>query len=901
MKKAILAFAGVGVVPVCWLAVVGMTPPAPQNAMSQVDPVDAGIRGIAELTEYTLQTLELPAEVGAPFATSVTLDGESYLLVLTGKSLRADDFRLLVQWGDDETLTRVEPPAPRTYKGFVDGVADAWVAGSVLDDGLSLTIALPDGRRYEIAPLAFYFENAGPSAEHVVFRSRDTILPNIGACATDTSHAEDHSAELGGGEEGGVAGTSTKVIDVSFDTDAEFYQLNGSSVTNTLFDIENVMVRVENIYESEVNATYEVTTIIVRTNASTDPYNTTSSSTLLSQFDNHWSTTKSDVRRDVAHMMTGRNNLDGGGTLGIAQLNQTCNFTGAYALSASRFTTNMTLRACVTAHEIGHNFNASHCSANCSSGADCRIMCPCVNGCAQDCLNFGATEQSQINAKIASSSCLSNEVLPVAPPFFDDFPTGTISTTKWAYVDGVIATTGSVAPPSGTIALQINAAGNTEFGDDEIRTTFITLAGLPSATVSYFTQARGVEAGEELVVEYWAANLRWIELARYTATGVDENVFTQRVHVLTGSNALHNEFRLRFRAEVDQSNDNWYVDDVSVSASPIGLALNVESAPTDGAAILVAPNDQNGQAGGITPFTRSYANGAEVTLIAPATFNGNPFTHWTIDGASQPPGQTTIAVTMSAARTCVAHFPVPTLALEVSSLPNPGVSILISPPDQSGQAGGETPFTRNYVNGTVVLMQAPIEHNGNEFRRWVINGVDRPEFQTQVNFTMTANTTAEAIYVPPATEQTLTVSSLPAMGIDVQVSPLDNQGLGNGTTGFTRIYNGGELVTLTAPDHTATLTFRRWTVGGVDQPVDQLAVTFTLDSDLNAVAHYRVIGDANCDGTTDFFDIDAFLMSLFDPSGYAATFCDGSIDTVDCDGSGTVDFFDIDAFLEILF
>ncbi len=60
-------------------------------------------------------------------------------------------------------------------------------------------------------------------------------------------------------------------------------------------------------------------------------------------------------------------------------------------------------------------------------------------------------------------------------------------------------------------------------------------------------------------------------------------------------------------------------------------------------------------------------------------------------------------------------------------------------------------------------------------------------------------------------------------------------------------------------------------------------------------------GDGNCDGGVDFFDIDPFLMSLFQPAQYAATYCGGSICAVDIDCSGAVDFFDIDPFLGCLF
>ena len=51
----------------------------------------------------------------------------------------------------------------------------------------------------------------------------------------------------------------------------------------------------------------------------------------------------------------------------------------------------------------------------------------------------------------------------------------------------------------------------------------------------------------------------------------------------------------------------------------------------------------------------------------------------------------------------------------------------------------------------------------------------------------------------------------------------------------------------------------------------------------------------------DFFDIDPFLMALFDPAGYATAYPDCDVSTADVSGSGTVDFFDIDPFLECLF
>ncbi len=60
-------------------------------------------------------------------------------------------------------------------------------------------------------------------------------------------------------------------------------------------------------------------------------------------------------------------------------------------------------------------------------------------------------------------------------------------------------------------------------------------------------------------------------------------------------------------------------------------------------------------------------------------------------------------------------------------------------------------------------------------------------------------------------------------------------------------------------------------------------------------------GDANCSGAVDFFDIDPFLLALFDPPAYAAAFPNCGPANTDVNGDGSLDFFDIDPFLECLF
>jgi hypothetical protein len=59
-------------------------------------------------------------------------------------------------------------------------------------------------------------------------------------------------------------------------------------------------------------------------------------------------------------------------------------------------------------------------------------------------------------------------------------------------------------------------------------------------------------------------------------------------------------------------------------------------------------------------------------------------------------------------------------------------------------------------------------------------------------------------------------------------------------------------------------------------------------------------GDLNCDGAVNAFDIDAFVLAITDPAGYAAAYPACSYLLADCNGDGSVNAFDIDPFVALL-
>ena len=357
-----------------------------------------------------------------------------------------------------------------------------------------------------------------------------------------------------------MRGGATRICEIAFDADVEYYNLNGSSVANTVNDIESIMNGVESIYENNTGVTFEVTTIVVRT-AEPDPYTSNNPGTLLDQVGSEWSgSTYSPIRKDLVHLMTGKSM---GGVLGIAWLNAVC--TGnRYGLSRSRYTTNVTNRRAVTAHEIGHNFSADHCNGVCNP---CQIMCASIGGCGAPVTAFSACEAAGIESYADSRSCLASEPSPITPPFSDMFPSTTLDASKWVFNQGAQVSTNGVNEPSSPNSLQVNAAGNGLYQDDDVRTHFIQMQGVSNPILRYFAQARGVPNGGQLIVEVWTNQLRWVVKNTITSDGVDDTAFTEYTHTLSGTE-LHNEFRVRFRAVVDSTSHNWYIDNVFVGTNP---------------------------------------------------------------------------------------------------------------------------------------------------------------------------------------------------------------------------------------------------------------------------------------------------------------------------------------------
>jgi hypothetical protein len=89
---------------------------------------------------------------------------------------------------------------------------------------------------------------------------------------------------------------------------------------------------------------------------------------------------------------------------------------------------------------------------------------------------------------------------------------------------------------------------------------------------------------------------------------------------------------------------------------------------------------------------------------------------------------------------------------------------------------------------------------------------------------------------PPVTTYVLTVNSTkPASGVAIVLAPGDKNSAANGSTSFTRVYDAGTSVTLTAPSTSGGSTFSSWTGCSTTSTVTCSA---TLNANTTVTANY---------------------------------------------------------------
>ncbi len=183
--------------------------------------------------------------------------------------------------------------------------------------------------------------------------------------------------------------------------------------------------------------------------------------------------------------------------------------------------------------------------------------------------------------------------------------------------------------------------------------------------------------------------------------------------------------------------------------------------------------------------------------------------------------------------------PLATHTLTVNTVnPSTGVTISVSQQDNASAQDGTATFTRTYAQGTAVLLAAPATGGSNIFQSWT--GCRTVSART-CTVVLDADVTVWANYTPVV--YSLSVGSTnPASGTAISLAPADNNGAKDGTTAFTRSYNAGSTVTLTAPTRVNYSVFAAWS--GCTQ-TSGTTCTVTLNANTPVTAGYTTPASAS--------------------------------------------------------
>lgn len=472
-----------------------------------------------------VQSLELHGVLGQPLLVDLEIAGMPATLDLTTDTVRAVDFRV-IRMGPDGPED-VDPGPVRTYRGTVLEDPGSLVLAAWLDDGLHARLRLSSGDLYWLEPLVRHVPNAG-LGDHVLYHN-DDVLDQGYTCGIERLPNNDPKPP----EEppGTGFGTGLSICEIGIDSDKNYFNKFGT-INGTIGHIEKVIFGLTPQYENETGITYRITKIIIR-DVSNGPYTSNDPSILLSQFRTHWNSTKKKVRRDIAHLFTGKNLQ--GSVIGIAFVGVICNKNSGYGLV--QHISGFGCQTDLSAHEIGHNWNALHC------------------GCGNFTMNASLTCANNFHDNITvpvivgfrnSRTCLDDQI------WTDSFESGDFASGGWTCAPANRCKINRKAGYVGKWGAQLNKTAAMERA--------VSTEGFNDIHVLFAARSLKYESGEELTLE-WFNGTTWM-----TAGSWDTKSWRIRDADLPPGANDNAAFAIRFSTNAVGKKERSRVDDVFVVA-----------------------------------------------------------------------------------------------------------------------------------------------------------------------------------------------------------------------------------------------------------------------------------------------------------------------------------------------
>lgn len=141
----------------------------------------------------------------------------------------------------------------------------------------------------------------------------------------------------------------------------------------------------------------------------------------------------------------------------------------------------------------------------------------------------------------------------------------------------------------------------------------------------------------------------------------------------------------------------------------------------------------------------------------------------------------------------------------------------------------------------------------------------------------------------------------PTEAAELRASPRDVFNQDSAEPGDVLYYESGRGVTLIAPQRSGEFAFDRFVIDDRPGAIGQNVLDLIAVGRIAVAAEYGLIGDLNNDARIDRFDLEAFVLALVDPAGYAELY--PGIDRIqrgDLNGDGLLNDGDIPLFIDAL-
>ncbi len=379
-----------------------------QDARPYAQDVDKLLRRYDKLELDPAMAAELVKQTGR-FFLPTTAGG--FDLTLAPHDLRAARYRAQ-ETLDGGVIRELERSPVRTYKGSVAGIPGGQ-ARLTIDKGTFEGLIITPSQIYFVEPAKRY-SSAASDKDFIVYQQADLLQTSFGECGLTMAEKVGKEAFRLQSQPEVAASlksvteelfTPPRTVDLATEADFEYFTFFGNA-TNANNEIIAIMNMVEGIYNSQFGLKFAIVFQNVWT-FSGDPYTATNADVALNEFTGYWNANHAALERDLAHMWTGKN-FDGN-TIGIAWRPGLDCPLGQNGYGMSQILSATPDKFILTAHEIGHGFNATHADAQpgCANSIMGTTLGPFTS---QTFCPFSVTEiETHANAKVA---CLAQALTP---------------------------------------------------------------------------------------------------------------------------------------------------------------------------------------------------------------------------------------------------------------------------------------------------------------------------------------------------------------------------------------------------------------------------------------------------------------------------------------------------------